>query len=164
MKPVETHNVLWNSMLTLEPLTHNYAGFCILLSINAAYEINYIYGQIVNTLRVQKKPFALRTASIHWGIDSTRSWKRSTGMLTHVDSQCIPQLCQVGWMSFGGRTILDTHRKLLSVENPAALQFVTHSNRCAWHLPVQRHLNMLSWPFTLWMAHIHNPCHNCLKA
>ena len=81
--------------------------------------------------------------------------------------QCFPQLCQVGWMSAGWWSILDRHRKLLSVKNPAALQFLTQSNWCAWHLllcPVQRHLNLMSCPFTLWMAHIHNPCLNCLKA
>ena len=57
--------------------------------------------------------------------------------------QCFPQLGQVGWMSFGWWIILDTDGKLLSVENPAALQLLTHSNRCAWHLllfPIQRHL------------------------
>ena len=41
--------------------------------------------------------------------------------------QCFPQLCQVGWISFGCCTILDTHRKLLSVKNPAALQFLTET-------------------------------------
>jgi hypothetical protein len=41
--------------------------------------------------------------------------------------QCFPQLCQVGWMSFGWWTILDTHRKLLSVKNPAVLQFLTQT-------------------------------------
>ena len=52
----------------------------------------------------------------------------------------LPQLCQVGWMSFVWWTILDTDRKMLSVINPATLQFLTHSNQCAWHLlpyPVQ---------------------------
>jgi hypothetical protein len=42
-----------------------------------------------------------------------------------------------------------------------------HSNRCAWHLLpylVQRHLHLLFCPFTLWTAHKHNPCLNCLKA
>ena len=38
--------------------------------------------------------------------------------------QCFPQLCQVVWMSFGWWTILDTHKKLLSMKNPAALQFL----------------------------------------
>jgi hypothetical protein len=32
--------------------------------------------------------------------------------------QCFPQLCQVGWMSFGWWTVLDTQ---LNVKNPAAL-------------------------------------------
>jgi hypothetical protein len=40
--------------------------------------------------------------------------------------QCVPQ-CQVGWMSFGWWTILDTHGKLLIVKNPAALQFLTQT-------------------------------------
>ena len=31
--------------------------------------------------------------------------------------QCIQQLCQVGWMSFGWWTILDTHGKQLSMKN-----------------------------------------------
>ena len=34
------------------------------------------------------------------------------------------QLGQVGWMFIGWWTILDTHRKLLSVENPAAVQIL----------------------------------------
>ena len=87
--------------------------------------------------------------------------------------KCFPKLCQVGWMSFGFWTALDTHGKLLSLENPAALQFLTHANRCAclWTpgrvaaacpvangepnklnlipYPFQRHLNILSCPFTL---------------
>uniref|UniRef100_A0A8C8FV26 Vacuolar protein sorting-associated protein 45 n=1 Tax=Oncorhynchus tshawytscha TaxID=74940 RepID=A0A8C8FV26_ONCTS len=61
-------------------------------------------------------------------------------------------LCEDGWVSFGWWTILDTHGKLLSVKTPEALQFLTHSNRCAWHLlpyTVQRHINLLSCPFTL---------------
>ena len=80
--------------------------------------------------------------------------------------QCFPQLCKVGCMFFGWWTILDTHRKLLRIKNSAELRFLRHSNRCNWHLlpyTVQRHLNILSCPFTLWMAHIHNPCLNCLK-
>ena len=41
--------------------------------------------------------------------------------------QCFPQQCQVDRMSFGWGTILDTHRKLLSVKIPATLQFLTQT-------------------------------------
>ena len=77
--------------------------------------------------------------------------------------QYFPQLCHVGCMSLWWWTILDTHGKLLSMKNPAALQFLTHSNWCAWHL--------LSYPMhpvltihALKGTHTHNPCLNCLKA
>jgi hypothetical protein len=43
-------------------------------------------------------------------------------------------------------------KKLLSLKNPAVLQFFIHSNRCTWHLlpyRIQMHLNTLSYPFTL---------------
>ena len=79
---------------------------------------------------------------------------------------CFPQLCRVGWMSFGWWTILDTHRKLLTIKKNSSVA-VLDTNQCAWYLlpsPVQRHIHILSCPFTLWMAHIDNPCLNCLKA
>jgi hypothetical protein len=39
-------------------------------------------------------------------------------------------------MSFGWWTILDTHGKLLSVKNPAALQFLTQTGAPGtYHLP-----------------------------
>ena len=65
--------------------------------------------------------------------------------------QWFSQLCQVGWMSFGWWTILDTHGKLLRVKNPAELQFLTHSNRCAWHLLQYRKLFI----GTYILAHMH---------
>jgi len=60
----------------------------------------------------------------------------------------------------GGGPFLIHTGKLLSVKNPAVLLFLTHSNRCTSHLPypVQRQLNLLTFPFTLWMSHAHNPC------
>ena len=81
--------------------------------------------------------------------------------------QTLSMTDNVVWMSFGWWTILDTHGKLLRLKHPAALQFLTHSNQCCWHLLpylVQRNLNVWSSSFTIWMAHIHNPSLNCLKA
>jgi hypothetical protein len=66
----------------------------------------------------------------------------------------------VGWMSFEWWTILDTHRKLLSVKSPAALQFLTQT--CApgtyYHNPLKSTSIFCLAPFTLWMALIHKPC------
>lgn len=51
----------------------------------------------------------------------------------HMDAspcwlQRFPQLCQICWLSFGLRTILDSPRKLLSTKNQAALQFWTQAS------------------------------------
>ena len=72
-------------------------------------------------------------------MDSTRWRKHSIRDVGPYLLQYFPQLFQVGRMSFGWRTILDTHRKLLSVKNPAVLQFLTH------HTPFKTHLNLLSY-------------------
>jgi hypothetical protein len=89
-------------------------------------------------------PSALRTALICWawtiqGVESIPQGCRA--MLT-------PQLCQVGWMSFGWWTILDTHRK-----NSAALQFLTQTGAPGTycHTPFKGTLNLL-------------PSLNCLNA
>ena len=78
---------------------------------------------------------------------------------------CFPLLVQVGWMAFRWWTIPDRQGKLLSMKNPSVLQFLTHSQWCAWYLlpyPIQRHFIILSCQFTFWMAHAESFL-NCLK-
>jgi hypothetical protein len=67
----------------------------------------------------------------------------------HMDSgpcrlQYFPQLCQVGWMSFGWWNILDTHRKMLSMKNPAPLQFLTQTSAPGiyYHTPFKKALKI----------------------
>ena len=86
-------------------------------------------------------PFALRRASI------------PSGHGLRKVSKSVPQLCEVGWMSIGRGTTRDTVER----EKPSSVA-VLDTNRCAWRLPpdpVQRHLCLVSCPFTLWMAHTH---------
>jgi hypothetical protein len=65
-------------------------------------------------------------------------------MRPHVDSN-------VGWKSFGCWTILHTHGKLLSVKNPAALQFLTLKpvRLAPTTISHLKALKALSYPFTL---------------
>jgi hypothetical protein len=67
------------------------------------------------------------------------AWTLQSLKVIHRDAgpcclQGFSQLCQVGWKAFGWWIFHDTHRKLFGVKNPAALQFLTHSNWSAWHL------------------------------
>ena len=89
-----------------------------------------------------KSPFALRTATIRWGMDSTRCRKRSTVVSSWLD---------VLWVLDHSWYTQETDE----CETPSSAA-VLDTNRCAWHLlpyPVQTHLHVLSCPFNLWMAH-----------
>jgi hypothetical protein len=57
------------------------------------------------------------TPSWYWVAPSLPFCPQFVRTLKGVESipwGCFPQLCQVGWMSFGWWTILNTHRELLS--------------------------------------------------
>ena len=75
-------------------------------------------------------PFCPQNSLNSWSPQGVKSIPQA-----YVDFQSFPQLCQVAWMSFGWRTILDTHGKLFSV---STLQ-------CAWHLlpcPIEKAIQM----------------------
>jgi hypothetical protein len=106
--------------------------------------------------------FPSEFASIRGLYNVSKAFHRDAGQCW---LQCFSQLCQVGWMSFGW-----WDNSWFTWEtwawNPTS-HSVLDTNWCALHLPpylVQRHFYLLSCPFTLWMAHTHNPCLNCLKA
>ena len=99
-------------------------------------------------------------------------WKRSTGMLAPMLPTVVSCWLDVLWV-VGSGSFLIYKGNCLSVEKPSRFA-VLDTNWCAWHLlpyPMQRHLNCLSFPFTLWMANtidvsivsrLKNPSLTCL--
>jgi hypothetical protein len=127
--------------------------------------------------------FALRTTSIRRGngVESVPRGRRP--IMTPLPLTFVLSWLDVLWVVDHSWYARDT----VESEKPSSVA-VVDTNRCAWHLlpyPVQRHFNILSCQFTLWMAHIecmhtwlwikasakwhillllllHNPCLNCL--
>ena len=86
-------------------------------------------------------------------------WLMLTSMLPTVVSSWLDVL----WVLDHSWYTLET----VECENPswvAVLDTLKLVRLAPTTIPRTRHLNILSCPFTLWMAHIHNPILNCRKA
>jgi hypothetical protein len=136
---------------------------CAVPQVNKSMYVHWVYQRLGTAFQYSVVPsFALRTPSIFQGVKVSKAFHRDAGPCW---CQCFPQLGEDGWMSYEWWTIVDTHGKLFSVKNPAALHILTQTVRLAPStISCSKALQYFVFPFTLWMSHIHNPCLNCLKA
>jgi hypothetical protein len=97
------------------------------------------------------------------GVESVQQWcwPMLTPMLPTVDR------IRVGWMSFGWWCIHWYTRETDKRENPSSVA-VLDTTCCAWHVlpyPVQRHLNILSYPLngthTTYVSRLQNHSLTC---
>ena len=153
------------------PQQHN--SHHIMSPLNLTYNHNTSIYTDTSTVHDSSHPIIYTSLYIHWVYKTLGTPFVGAWILQGVER--VPQGCWLmltpilptvvsSWLDVLWVVDHSCHTwNILSVKNPAGLQIFTHSNLCAWHLlpyPIQRHLNILSCPFTLWMTNIHN----CLKA